>query len=215
MNLILFGAPGAGKGTQAVELVKKYNITHISTGAMFREAIANHTAMGEAANAYISKGNLVLDEVTNGLVKERLAQEDCKNGFLLDGYPRTINQAENFTKTLEELNIVLDAAVNLDVDYDLVINRIVNRRVCPKCGKGYNLISLPPKKEGICDDCGTPLFTRQDDNEETIKSRLNVYDKQTKPLIAYYDKLGKLVSVDSNGSIDTVVNDIIKTLEAK
>lgn len=215
MHLILMGAPGSGKGTYAAVLKKHYRVPHISTGEIFREAIANKTPMGLIAKTYIDEGNLVPDDITNEIVKERIKKEDCKNGFLLDGYPRTINQAENFTKTLEELNIVLDAAVNLDVDYDLVINRIVNRRVCPKCGKGYNLISLPPKKEGICDDCGTPLFTRQDDNEETIKSRLNVYDKQTKPLIAYYDKLGKLVSVDSNGAIDTVVNDIIKTLEAK
>jgi len=215
MHLILMGAPGSGKGSYAAVLKEHYRVPHISTGEIFREAIANKTPMGLIAKTYIDKGNLVPDEITNEIVKERIKQEDCKNGFLLDGYPRTINQAENFTKTLEELNINLDACINLEVDYDLVIKRIINRRSCPNCGKGYNLITCPPIEAGLCDVCKTPLFTRADDNEETIKSRLDVYDKQTKPLVAYYDKLGKLVSIDSNGTIEDVVNDIIKTLEAQ
>lgn len=215
MHLILMGAPGSGKGSYAAVLKNHYRVPHISTGEIFREAIAKQTPMGLIAKTYIDKGNLVPDEITNEIVKERIQREDCHNGFLLDGYPRTINQAENFTKTLQELNIKLDAAVNLDVDYKLVVRRIVNRRMCSKCGKGYNLITCPPRNDGYCDECGSPLYTREDDNELTIKSRLDVYDKQTRPLVAYYEKLGKLVSIDSNGSIEDVVENIIKTLEAE
>ncbi|MGM9899350.1 MAG: adenylate kinase [Bacilli bacterium] len=215
MHLILMGAPGSGKGTYAAVLKEYYHVPHISTGEIFREAIAEKTPMGLVAKTYIDKGNLVPDEITNEIVKERIKRPDCANGFLLDGYPRTINQAEVFTKILEELNINLDAAVNLDIDYDIVIERIINRRSCPKCGKGYNMVTCPPKKEGICDDCGTPLITRKDDNKETVISRLEVYDNQTKPLVDYYQKLGKLVSIDSNDAIENVVNKIITTLEEK
>lgn len=215
MHLILMGAPGSGKGTYAAVLKEYYHVPHISTGEIFREAIAEKTPMGLVAKTYIDKGNLVPDEITNEIVKERIKRPDCANGFLLDGYPRTINQAEVFTKILEELNINLDAAVNLDIDYDIVIERIINRRSCPKCGKGYNTVTCPPKKEGICDDCGTPLITRKDDNKETVISRLEVYDNQTKPLVDYYQKLGKLVSIDSNDTIENVVNKIITTLEEK
>ena len=204
MHLILMGAPGSGKGSYAAVLKEHYRVPHISTGEIFRDAIEKKTPMGLIAKTYIDKGNLVPDDITNEIVKERLKQKDCENGFLLDGYPRTIAQ----------LGITLDAAVNLEVDDDLIVRRIVNRRSCPKCGKGYNLITYPPKKEGICDVCNTPLFTRKDDNEETVTSRLDVYNKQTRPLVDYYDKLGKLVSIDSNGTIEDTVKDIIKTLEA-
>lgn len=214
MHLILMGAPGSGKGTYAAVLKEHYRVPHISTGEIFREAIAKETPMGLIAKTYIDKGNLVPDEITNEIVKERLKKSDCKDGFLLDGYPRTINQAEIFTKILVELNIELDAAVNLEIDYDTVVTRIINRRACPNCGKGYNVISCPPKKDGICDECEAPLYTRKDDNELTVKSRLEVYDRETKPLVDYYRKLGKLVSIDSNGTINDVVKDIIKTLEA-
>ena len=214
MHLILMGAPGSGKGSYAAVLKEHYRVPHISTGEIFRDAIEKKTPMGLIAKTYIDKGNLVPDDITNEIVKERLKQKDCENGFLLDGYPRTIAQAESLTKILDELGITLDAAVNLEVDDDLIVRRIVNRRSCPKCGKGYNLITYPPKKEGICDVCNTPLFTRKDDNEETVTSRLDVYNKQTRPLVDYYDKLGKLVSIDSNGTIEDTVNDIIKTLEA-
>ena len=214
MHLILMGAPGSGKGSYAAVLKEHYRVPHISTGEIFRDAIEKKTPMGLIAKTYIDKGNLVPDDITNEIVKERLKQKDCENGFLLDGYPRTIAQAESLTKILDELGITLDAAVNLEVDDDLIVRRIVNRRSCPKCGKGYNLITYPPKKEGICDVCNTPLFTRKDDNEETVTSRLDVYNKQTRPLIDYYDKLGKLVSIDSNGTIEDTVKDIIKTLEA-
>lgn len=214
MHLILMGAPGSGKGSYAAVLKEHYRVPHISTGEIFRDAIEKKTPMGLIAKTYIDKGNLVPDDITNEIVKERLKQKDCENGFLLDGYPRTIAQAESLTKILDELGITLDAAVNLEVDDDLIVRRIVNRRSCPKCGKGYNLITYPPKKEGICDVCNTPLFTRKDDNEETVISRLDVYNKQTRPLVDYYDKLGKLVSIDSNGTIEDTVKDIIKTLEA-
>ncbi|MDY3899870.1 MAG: adenylate kinase [Bacilli bacterium] len=214
MHLILMGAPGSGKGSYAAVLKEHYRVPHISTGEIFRDAIEKKTPMGLIAKTYIDKGNLVPDDITNEIVKERLKQKDCENGFLLDGYPRTIAQAESLTKILDELGITLDAAVNLEVDDDLIVRRIVNRRSCPKCGKGYNLITYPPKKEGICDVCNTPLFTRKDDNKETVTSRLDVYNKQTRPLVDYYDKLGKLVSIDSNGTIEDTVKDIIKTLEA-
>lgn len=214
MHLILMGAPGSGKGSYAAVLKEHYRVPHISTGEIFRDAIEKKTPMGLIAKTYIDKGNLVPDDITNEIVKERLKQKDCEHGFLLDGYPRTIAQAESLTKILDELGITLDAAVNLEVDDDLIVRRIVNRRSCPKCGKGYNLITYPPKKEGICDVCNTPLFTRKDDNEETVTSRLDVYNKQTRPLVDYYDKLGKLVSIDSNGTIEDTVKDIIKTLEA-
>ncbi len=214
MHLILMGAPGSGKGSYAAVLKEHYRVPHISTGEIFRDAIEKKTPMGLIAKTYIDKGNLVPDDITNEIVKERLQQKDCENGFLLDGYPRTIAQAESLTEILDELGITLDAAINLEVDDDLIVRRIVNRRSCPKCGKGYNLITYPPKKEGVCDICNTPLFTRKDDNEETVMSRLDVYNKQTRPLVDYYDKLGKLVSIDSNGTIEDTVNDIIKTLEA-
>lgn len=214
MHLILMGAPGSGKGSYAVELKKYYSIPHISTGEIFREAIANQTPMGLLAKTFIDKGNLVPDEVTNEIVKERLKQEDCQKGFILDGYPRTIVQAESLTKILKELEINLKAAINLEVSDELIIQRIVNRRMCSNCDKGYNLVTYPPKVEGICDVCGAPLYTRKDDNLETITSRLNVYNKQTKPLIDYYNKLGKLISVDSNGTIKDIVDEIIRLLEA-
>lgn len=215
MHLILMGAPGSGKGTYAAVLKEHYRVPHISTGEIFREAISKKTPMGLIAKTYIDKGNLVPDEITNEIVKERIKQSDCINGFLLDGYPRTLNQAEAFTSILDELNIELDAAIDLEIDYDIVVERIVNRRSCPKCRQGYNVVSCPPKVDGICDKCGTPLITREDDNEETIKSRLKVYDNQTKPLVDYYKKLGKLVSIDSNDTINNVVKNVIKALEAK
>lgn len=213
MHLLIMGAPGSGKGTYASSVKNYYAIPHISTGDMFREAIKNQTETGMIAKGYIDKGMLVPDEITNQIVKERLAQEDCKKGFLLDGFPRNLEQAEVLNKILKELNIKLDAAINLQIEDEKIVKRIVNRRMCSNCGKGYNLISLKPKKDGICDDCGSPLYQRKDDNEETISSRLNVYNMQTKPLIAYYEKMGILKNVDSDNSIDNVVKNIINVLE--
>lgn len=214
MRCLIMGAPGAGKGTYADSIKKHFGIPHISTGEIFREAIASDSELGKLAKLYIDKGNLVPDEVTNEIVKKRLEEEDCLNGFLFDGYPRTIAQAKAFDEMLKELNIKLDIVVNIDVKDDIIISRIINRRTCPSCGRGYNLVSLKPKKEGVCDDCGTPLYQRKDDNEETIKSRLEVYNKQTKPLIEYYEKQNLLLQIDGAGEISEVAKKIITGMEA-
>lgn len=208
MHLLIMGAPGSGKGTCAVELKDFYSIPHISTGEMFRKAIQEKTPVGVIAQQLIEDGHFVPDDITNQIVKERLSLDDCKEGFLLDGYPRNLQQAHALSEILNELNIKLDAAINLEIEDQVVFDRIVNRRLCSKCGKGYNLISIPPKKEGICDDCNSPLYQRKDDNYETIKERLAVYSEQTKPILAYYEKLGILVSVNSDQPIDKVVSDI-------
>ena len=208
MHLLIMGAPGSGKGTCAVELKSFYGIPHISTGEMFRKAIQDKTPLGVLAQQLIDKGHFVPDDITNQLVKERLSQDDCKNGFILDGYPRNLQQAEALSEILKELNLKLDAAIDLEIEDQVVVDRIVNRRLCSKCGKGYNLIALPPKEEGICDDCKSPLYQRKDDDYETIKERLAVYSEQTKPIIAYYKELGILVSVNSNQPIDKVIDDI-------
>lgn len=208
MHLLIMGAPGSGKGTCAVELKDFYSIPHISTGEMFRKAIQEKTPIGVIAQQLIEDGHFVPDDITNQIVKERLSLDDCKKGFLLDGYPRNLQQAHALSEILNELNIKLDAAINLEIEDQVVFDRIVNRRLCSKCGKGYNLISIPPKKEGICDDCNSPLYQRKDDNYETIKERLAVYSEQTKPILAYYEKLGILVSVNGDQPIDKVVSDI-------
>lgn len=212
MNIILFGAPGAGKGTQAVELVNKYHLTHISTGEMFREAIKNQTEMGKLANTYISAGNLVPDEVTVGLVKERLAQEDCKNGFILDGFPRTLPQAECLDKICEELNIKIDYVVDIEVSAADVIERLSARRVCRSCGASFHLIFNKPSKEGVCDLCGGELYTRKDDNKESVAVRINTYQEQTTPLINYYNKKGILLEINGQQDINDVTKEIVSKL---
>ena len=215
MHLILVGAPGSGKGTCAQDLKQVFAIPHISTGEMFRKAIKDGTELGKLAQSLIDKGNFVPDEITNELVKQRIAEEDCKNGFLLDGYPRNLNQAYAFTEILKELNIDLDAVINLNVADEEIIKRIVNRRLCSKCGAGYNVVTIPPKKEGICDVCNSPLYTRADDNEETVKVRLSVYNEQTKPLVEYYEALNKILNINSNQSIEDAVKEIVKAVEDK
>ncbi len=215
MRCLIMGAPGAGKGTYADGIKKHFGIPHISTGEIFREAIASESEMGLLAKKFIDKGNLVPDDVTNAIVKERIKKADCSEGFLFDGYPRTIAQAIAFDEMLRELNIKLDIVINIDVSDDIIISRIINRRTCPSCGRGYNIVSLKPKKEGVCDDCGTALYQRKDDNEETIKSRLEVYNNQTKPLIDYYDKKNLLLQVDGAGSISEITKNIIAGMEAK
>ena len=214
MHLLIMGAPGSGKGTCAVELKKYYSIPHISTGDIFRKAISEKTQMGLLAKSYIDDGHLVPDDVTIEIVKERLAENDCKKGFLLDGFPRTMDQAVALTKILEDLNIKLDAVINLEIKDEVVVNRIVNRRLCKNCGRGYNIITLKPLVEGICDNCKTPLYQRDDDTEETVLERLAVYKKQTQPISAYYEKLGVLVSVNSDQEINNVVEEIIKKVNA-
>lgn len=212
MNIILFGAPGAGKGTQAVELVKNYKLTHISTGEMFREAIAKQTEMGKLANSYISKGNLVPDEVTVGLVKERLAQEDCKNGFILDGFPRTLPQAECLDKICEELNIKIDYVIDIEVSKEDVIERLSARRVCRSCGASFHLIFNKPTVDGVCDECGGELYTRKDDNKESVAVRINAYQVQTMPLINYYKNKGILLEINGQQDINDVTKEIVNKL---
>ncbi|RLI84371.1 adenylate kinase [Archaeoglobales archaeon] len=213
MNLILLGAPGAGKGTQAKLIVSKYNIPQISTGDMLREAVAKQTELGKKAKEYMDKGELVPDDVVIGIVKERLAQPDCEKGFILDGFPRTLKQAEALDKILDELGKKIDAVINVAVPEDEIVRRIVNRRTCKKCGAVYHLIYNPPKESGKCDKCGGELYQRDDDREETVKERLKVYKAQTEPLIDYYSKKGLVYDVDGAKSIDGVFEEIKEILD--
>ena len=208
MKLILLGAPGAGKGTQADVLSRKLNIPTISTGNMLRAAIANGSAVGLEAKSYMDKGQLVPDSVIIGIVKERLAQSDCANGFILDGMPRTIPQAE----ALRDNDISFDAVVSLEISDDEIISRMSGRRVCPKCGATFHVVSNPPKKEGICDACGAELIIRPDDAPETVQSRLDVYHEQTEPLKKFYAEMGNLRPVENAGSIEAVSQGIFKAL---
>jgi len=212
MKLIIMGPPGAGKGTQAALIKKEYSIPHISTGDMFREAIKNATKLGVEAKSYIDKGMLVPDSVTIGLVRERLSCEDCKKGFLLDGFPRTIAQAEALDVILKDLNMNLDAVINIKVDSEVLVDRIVGRRVCKNCGAGYHITNLKPKKEGICDVCGSELVQRKDDTKETVVTRLEVYTNQTKPLLEYYEKQNLVKEVNGLGDIDAIFEEIKKVL---
>lgn len=215
MHLILLGAPGSGKGTYAVELKKHYGIPHISTGEIFREEIASKSELGFLAKSLIDKGEFVPDDVTIEIVTKRLLQDDCKHGFILDGFPRTLQQAKALTEFLPTIGKKIDAVVNLEIKDEEVVKRIVNRLTCPKCKRGYNLLSLPPKEDGICDDCKVALVKRADDNEQTISSRLAIYHERTQVLIDYYKKLGLIISIDSNKSIQDVTNSIIVSLEEK
>ena len=209
-KMLIMGPPGAGKGTQAENIIKYYNIPHISTGDMFRAAISNKTEIGLIAKSYIDAGNLVPDEITVGIVKERLSKPDCKNGFLLDGFPRDLHQAEMFDSMLKELGIKLDLVLNIHVDDEKLINRIIGRRICPKCGRTYHITYNKPLKDGICDDCSSELIQRKDDNVETVKNRLDVYSHLTEPLINYYKDL--VVNFDGDRDVDVIFNDIKKEI---
>ena len=208
MKIIMLGAPGAGKGTQAKKIAAKYGIPHISTGDMFRAAIKEGTELGKLAKSYMDKGALVPDEVTIGIVKERLLKDDCKKGFLLDGFPRNVLQAEALDSFMKEQGISLDAVLDVNVDASILIRRIVGRRICKTCGATYHIDFNKPKKEGICDNCGTPLIQRADDTIETAGSRLEVYDKQTAPLLAYYEKQNLLKTVNGDQELNKVFEDI-------
>ncbi len=213
MHILLMGPPGAGKGTQAAELVKAFAIPHISTGDMFRAAIKGGTELGKLANSYIKDGKLVPDEVTIGIVRERLAKDDCKKGFILDGFPRTVEQADALNGILQDLGLSLTRVLNINVPAADLIARAVGRRICKKCGATYHVKFNPPKQDGICDECGSELFQRADDTEETMKNRLSVYEASTKPLIDYYEKAGVYTEVDGRQAIDKVTAELIAVLK--
>lgn len=200
MKIIMLGAPGAGKGTQAKMIADKYQIPHISTGDIFRANIKNGTELGKEAKTYMDKGELVPDELTVRILLDRVAQPDCEKGYVLDGFPRTIPQAEVLDQELTKRNEKIDYAINVEVPDENIVRRMSGRRACVSCGATYHLVHIPPKKEGLCDKCGNELILRDDDKEETVKNRLGVYHDQTQPLIEYYSNKGVLQSVD--GTID-------------
>ncbi|MGN5883617.1 adenylate kinase [Staphylococcus simulans] len=212
MNIILMGLPGAGKGTQASEIVKKFPIPHISTGDMFRKAIKDQTELGKEAKSYMDRGELVPDEVTVGIVKERLSEDDAKKGFLLDGFPRTLEQAEALSKIMTELGRKIDAVINIEVPEEELMNRLTGRRVCEICGTTYHLVFNPPKVDGVCDLDGGKLYQREDDNPETVAKRLEVNVKQSKPILEYYDNKGFVKNVDGSKDIQEVTGSVIDIL---
>ncbi len=214
MKIIMLGAPGAGKGTQAKQIAGKYNIPHISTGDIFRANIKNGTDLGKKAKEYMDQGLLVPDELTCDLVMDRISHDDCKNGFVLDGFPRTIPQAEALDEALKKIGQSMDFAINVDVPDSHIVNRMSGRRACLGCGATYHVVAIPPKKEGICDICGAELVLRDDDKPETVQKRLDVYHEQTQPLIEYYDKQGILKTVDGTMQMEEVFAAIAKILGA-
>jgi adenylate kinase len=208
VNLVLMGLPGAGKGTQAEKIVQKYGIPHISTGDMFRAAIKGETELGLQAKSFMDKGELVPDEVTIGIVRERLSKSDCEKGFLLDGFPRTVAQAEALENILAGLNNKIDYVINIDVDQDILMERLTGRRICKDCGATYHLVFNPPAKEDVCNRCGGELYQRADDNETTVQNRLDVNIKQTKPMLDFYETKGYLRNIDGQQDIIKVFSDL-------
>lgn len=214
MKIIMLGAPGAGKGTQAKQIADKYKIPHISTGDIFRANIKNNTELGQKAKQYMDQGLLVPDELTCDLVMDRIKQDDYKNGFILDGFPRTIPQAEALDAALDKINEKMDYAINVDVPDENIVNRMGGRRCCLNCGATYHVVTIPTKVEGICDRCGSPVVLRDDDKPETVQKRLTVYHDQTQPLIDYYEKQSILKTVDGTKSMEAVFDDITAILGA-
>ena len=212
MKIIMLGAPGAGKGTQAKMIADKYGIPHVSTGDIFRANIKNGTELGKQAKAYMDKGELVPDELTVKILLDRVAQDDCKNGYVLDGFPRTIPQAEVLDKELDRLGESIDYAINVDVPDENIVKRMGGRRACVTCGATYHIEHVPPKKEGICDNCGGELILRDDDKPETVQNRLNVYHTQTQPLIDFYNAKGVLREVDGTKDMMEVFDSITAIL---
>ncbi|WP_226671059.1 adenylate kinase [Metabacillus litoralis] len=212
MNLVLMGLPGAGKGTQAERIVEKYNIPHISTGDMFRAAMKEETELGLQAKSFIDKGELVPDEVTIGIVRERLGKNDCQKGFLLDGFPRTVAQADALEGILADLNKQIDYVINIEVNKDILMERLTGRRICKQCGATYHLVFNPPTEEGKCDKCGGELYQRADDNEETVANRLEVNLQQTQPLLDFYNEKGYLKNIDGEQDIKQVFVDVDQLL---
>jgi adenylate kinase len=213
MRLVLLGAPGAGKGTQAKKLIEKYGIPQVSTGDILRQSVADGTPLGKEAKSYMDKGELVPDSVVLGLVEERLQADDARKGYILDGFPRNTAQAEALDGMLEKLAMPITAAVSVDVPFEDLMKRLTGRRTCKSCGQMYNVHFSAPAKEGVCDKCGETLYQRDDDREETIKKRLDVYQSQTEPLIDYYGKKGILKSIAGTGNIDEIFGKLVATLE--
>lgn len=213
MRLVLLGPPGAGKGTQASAIVKKYNIPHISTGDIFRANIKEGTELGKKAKEYMDKGLLVPDELVVSIVKDRLSKDDCKLGFLLDGFPRTVNQAGSLDNELLNMGIKLDKVVNIDANKDILIQRAIGRRICKTCGATYHVEFNPPKTPGVCDIDGGELLQRDDDKVETVSTRINVYLDQTEPLIDYYQEKGLILNIDGTKPIDEIFETIVGALE--
>ena len=214
MKIIMLGAPGAGKGTQAKKIAAKYQIPHVSTGDIFRANIKNGTELGMKAKGYMDAGGLVPDEITIGMLLDRIHEADCENGYVLDGFPRTIPQAESLTEALAGMDEKIDYAVNVDVPDENIISRMSGRRACLNCGATYHIVYNPPKQEGVCDVCGDKLVLRDDDKPETVQKRLSVYHDQTQPLIEYYEKAGVLKQVDGTQDMEAVFQDIVKILGA-
>jgi len=214
MKIIMLGAPGAGKGTQAKKLAAKFNIPHISTGDIFRDNIKNKTALGKKVEEYIEKGLLVPDELVLEMIMDRLNEPDCKDGYVLDGFPRTIPQAKALDEALDKKNDRIQYAIDVDVPDDVIVRRMAGRRACLNCGRTYHIETLRPKVDGICDYCDNKLVLRDDDKPETVKKRLEVYHEQTQPLLEYYKEKGILYSVDGTKAIDDIYNEIVDVLTA-
>ena len=212
MKLILLGPPGAGKGTQAESITEAYNLIHISTGDIFRKNMKENTPLGVKAKEYVDKGQLVPDEITIAMVEDRLSQEDVREGFLLDGFPRSTSQAEALDDIMMELGSKIDKVINIEVDKNILVDRVVGRRICKECGATYHVRSNPPKQAGICDKCGGELYQRADDTEETVAKRISIYEEETLPLVEYYTEKGNLFTVDGTLGIDTVFGKIQKAL---
>lgn len=212
LRTILLGPPGAGKGTQAVRIVEKYGIPHISTGDIFRDNIKRQTELGKKAQEYMNKGELVPDDLVIEIATDRLLRDDCKKGFLLDGFPRTVYQAEKLDEFMQAHDGKIDHVINLEVEDDLIIFRLTGRRVCKQCGASFHVVNIPPKVEGICDRCGGELVQRADDTEETVKNRIAVYKEQTMPLIDYYTKANNITTLDGSTPLDQCFVEIVEVL---
>ncbi len=212
LRTILLGPPGAGKGTQAAKIVEKYKIPHISTGDIFRDNIKRGTELGKKAQEYMNRGELVPDDLVIEIATGRLLADDCKDGFLLDGFPRTVYQAEKLDEFLASRGGRIDHVIDIAVDKDELMSRLTGRRVCKACGASYHVVNIPPKKEGVCDVCGGELIQRADDNAETVANRIEVYEAQTMPLIAYYEKAGNISHIDGATGLDSVFADIVQAL---